>query len=58
MGFGHRVYKKGESRVPVMRDLCREIGDRRGQSHWVGVCESLESAMERIGAARAARGWR
>src|SRR6058998_3738178 len=28
MGFGHRVYKSGDSRVPVMRDLARDLGRR------------------------------
>src|SRR5438128_8410801 len=26
MGFGHRVYKKGDSRVPVMREIGRDLG--------------------------------
>ena len=47
MGFGHRVYKKGDSRVPVMRDLAREMGQRFREPHWVATCEALESAMEK-----------
>src|SRR5881398_3938130 len=31
MGFGHRVYKKGDSRVPVMREIGRELGKRTGK---------------------------
>ena len=31
MGFGHRVYKKGDSRVPVMREIARDLGKRLGQ---------------------------
>src|SRR5439155_16671608 len=27
MGFGHRVYKKGDSRVPMMREICRQLGE-------------------------------
>ena len=26
MGFGHRVYKKGDSRVPIMREIARDLG--------------------------------
>ena len=26
MGFGHRVYKKGDSRVPIMREIGRDLG--------------------------------
>ncbi|MGH8598017.1 MAG: citrate/2-methylcitrate synthase [Gammaproteobacteria bacterium] len=47
MGFGHRVYKKGDSRVPMMREICRELGERFGQPHWVTICERLEEVMER-----------
>jgi 2-methylcitrate synthase len=47
MGFGHRVYKTGDSRVPVMREIARELGERAGEEHWVPVCEKLEEVMER-----------
>ena len=47
MGFGHRVYKKGDSRVPMMRQLARELGRRFGQNHWAPICEGLEAVMER-----------
>ena len=47
MGFGHRVYKSGDSRVPVMRELARGLGERTGEIHWVAICESLEEAMRR-----------
>jgi 2-methylcitrate synthase/citrate synthase II len=47
MGFGHRVYKHGDSRVPVARELVRGLGQRLGQEHWVAVCEELERIMER-----------
>ena len=47
MGFGHRVYKKGDSRVPMMRQLARELGRRLGHAEWVAICERLESIMER-----------
>ena len=26
MGFGHRVYKSGDSRVPIMREIGRDLG--------------------------------
>jgi citrate synthase len=46
MGFGHRVYKQGDSRVPAMHaalvDLARESeeGERL-----LGICERLEKAV-------------
>src|SRR5207244_2968934 len=47
MGFGHRVYKKGDSRVPVMREIGRELGKRTGKEDWVPICEKLEEVMDR-----------
>jgi 2-methylcitrate synthase len=47
MGFGHRVYKKGDSRVPVMREIARDLGKRTGKEQWVPICERLEQVMER-----------
>src|SRR3954466_8886400 len=47
MGFGHRVYKKGDSRVPVMREIGRDLGKRVGKEQWVPICENLEATMER-----------
>lgn len=45
MGFGHRIYRTGDSRVPVMRDLARRIGRIVGQPQWVVICEALEAEM-------------
>jgi citrate synthase len=47
MGFGHRVYKKGDSRVPIMREIARDLGKRVGKENWVPICENLEKTMER-----------
>ncbi|HET9368263.1 MAG TPA: citrate/2-methylcitrate synthase [Candidatus Udaeobacter sp.] len=47
MGFGHRVYKKGDSRVPVMREIARDLGKRTGKEEWVPICEKLEEVMDR-----------
>ncbi len=47
MGFGHRVYKKGDSRVPVMREIGRDLGKRLGREQWIPICEKLEQVMER-----------
>src|SRR6058998_1500735 len=43
MGFGHRVYRKGDSRVPMMRELAQQLGQRFGQAQWVPICERLEA---------------
>ena len=47
MGFGHRVYKAGDSRVPIMREIGRDLGKRTGKEQWVPICENLEKTMER-----------
>ncbi len=47
MGFGHRVYKKGDSRVPAMREIGRELGRRTGREQWIPICEKLEEIMDR-----------
>ncbi len=47
MGFGHRVYKAGDSRVPIMREIARDLGKRLGKEQWVPICENLEKTMER-----------
>jgi citrate synthase len=45
MGFGHRVYKKGDRRADVMREMSREIGQRVNQPQWNRVGEQLEAVM-------------
>jgi citrate synthase len=47
MGFGHRVYRTGDSRVPIMREVARELGKRTGQPQWGEICEALEAAVTR-----------
>jgi 2-methylcitrate synthase len=47
MGFGHRVYKKGDSRVPAMREIGRDLGHRTGKEQWIPICEKLEEVMDR-----------
>jgi len=47
MGFGHRIYRSGDSRVPVMRQLARDLGRRTGRETWAAVCERLEAVMQR-----------
>ncbi|WP_182360551.1 bifunctional 2-methylcitrate synthase/citrate synthase [Tomitella gaofuii] len=45
MGFGHRVYKNGDSRVPTMRAALGEIAERRGGHELLAVYDELERAM-------------
>ncbi|HRK29515.1 MAG TPA: citrate/2-methylcitrate synthase [Tepidisphaeraceae bacterium] len=47
MGFGHRVYKNGDSRVAPMRKVATEIENRLGEKKWVAICMELERVMEK-----------
>ncbi|HVC24641.1 MAG TPA: bifunctional 2-methylcitrate synthase/citrate synthase [Acidimicrobiales bacterium] len=45
MGFGHRVYKHGDSRVPTMREAFAQMAAIRGGERLVALYENLEAAM-------------
>jgi len=45
MGFGHRVYKKGDSRVPTMRAAMVELIDYYNRPDVLDLYEGLEAAM-------------
>lgn len=46
MGFGHRVYKNGDSRVPSMERSLRALANRHRASKWVHMYEEMQSVME------------
>lgn len=45
MGFGHRVYKNGDSRVPTMKAAFDEVAAHVGDTRWLGIYTELEAAM-------------
>jgi 2-methylcitrate synthase len=45
MGFGHRVYKSGDSRVPTMKRYARKMADFTGESKWLDIEDILETTM-------------
>ncbi|GAA3687456.1 bifunctional 2-methylcitrate synthase/citrate synthase [Gordonia hankookensis] len=50
MGFGHRVYKNGDSRVPTMKQALLDVSELTGYSRWCEIYIELEAAMaERTG---------
>lgn len=50
MGFGHRVYKHGDSRVPTMKAALDRLVDHTGRTDLLALYEELEAAMlERTG---------
>jgi citrate synthase len=45
MGFGHRVYKRGDSRVPTMKAAFLEVATLRDGERWVRMYDELERTM-------------
>ncbi len=45
MGFGHRVYKHGDSRVPTMKAALDKMIDHYGRPEILGLYDGLELAM-------------
>jgi citrate synthase len=47
MGFGHREYKAGDSRVPSMKAVAEEIAKAVDDHHWVDLAARVEETMIR-----------
>lgn len=45
MGFGHRVYKNGDSRVPTMKQALERVAAVRDGRKWLDIYEVLERGM-------------
>lgn len=45
MGFGHRVYKDGDSRVPAMKDAFLTMARLTDGQRWASMYDALEQAM-------------
>lgn len=45
MGFGHRVYKNGDSRVPTMKKYALEMAKFVGEPKWMEISQKLEEVM-------------
>ena len=45
MGFGHRVYKNGDSRVPTMRTALESMAEHYDRPDMLELYDALESAM-------------
>ena len=45
MGFGHRVYKNGDSRVPTMKEALNRVAAARNGQKWLDIYEVLEKGM-------------
>jgi citrate synthase len=47
MGFGHREYKNGDSRVPSMKKVGRRIAEAVGDAKWPDLADAVEETMSR-----------
>lgn len=45
MGFGHRVYRNGDSRVPTMKKYTEKMASFTGEEKWLEIANILEDTM-------------
>ncbi len=46
MGFGHRVYKNGDPRARVLKELARELGEWRRDTRWYDMSVKVAELVE------------
>lgn len=46
MGFGHRVYKNGDSRSYIMKRSAKELADKKGKQNIYQVAERIEKIVK------------
>ncbi len=46
MGFGHREYKKGDSRAFYLTKMAKEIGKEQNNTKWGEIADTLERVMK------------
>ena len=47
MGFGHREYKHGDSRVPSMKQVAQRMAEQAGDTVWIETAGIVEETMVR-----------
>jgi 2-methylcitrate synthase/citrate synthase II len=45
MGFGHRVYKKGDHRAGILRDWSIKLSKQTGITKWIEIADRLQAIM-------------
>ncbi|CAM3220190.1 bifunctional 2-methylcitrate synthase/citrate synthase [Rhodothermus bifroesti] len=45
MGFGHRVYRYGDSRVPIMERYTRQLAERLGHRELMAIYDALQEVV-------------
>ncbi len=46
MGFGHRVYKSGDARVPAMHECAKKIAKETNNPKWMPMYSAIEKYMK------------
>lgn len=46
MGFGHRVYKNGDPRAKILRQMSDRLTAKLGQHHWFEMSDLIDDAMQ------------
>src|SRR6202012_888714 len=52
MGFGHRVYKNGDSRVPTMKDALQRVAAARDGQRGLDIYDGPETGMPEANGAK------
>ena len=47
MGFGHRIYKKADSRVELAKKWGRKLAEKEKNTKWHEICEIVEGVIRR-----------
>jgi citrate synthase len=47
MGFGHRVYKHGDTRAQILKEWAAKLAERRGDTKWVRIAQIVEDTVRR-----------
>ena len=47
MGFGHRVYKNGDPRSPIVKELARHLSEAAGNTNYFDISDRIETVMLR-----------
>jgi len=45
MGFGHRVYKRGDSRAMLMKKYAKELAEQSGKSKYFEIADRIEKVV-------------
>lgn len=45
MGFGHRVYKKKDSRAPILKAWGKKLAAKIGETKWVDMADTVEKIL-------------